>query len=143
LQLHHALQHYAKKETSKTKARRAAKAAKAKRDDEKAARERVVFDDEYEVDQDQPCVVCNSGDVYYADGGVDGDAGGDGDDDAKPVNDIVFCELCDRCYHQNCHPGLETIPDDDWYCHQCTPLAALQSYLADAAAESTPCARCK
>ena len=33
---------------------------------------------------------------------------------------ILLCDHCDGEYHTNCLvPPLTTVPDDDWYCHDC------------------------
>lgn len=43
-----------------------------------------------------------------------------GTDWKQPNNDIVRCEVCQNCYHQQCEiPPLLTIPDGDWTCHEC------------------------
>ena len=50
------------------------------------------------------CVACGSGDSY--------------DDDQ-----ILFCDECDRGYHQSCHaPTVTTIPKTDWFCASCKRL---------------------
>ncbi|XP_060523165.1 uncharacterized protein LOC132700053 isoform X3 [Cylas formicarius] len=33
---------------------------------------------------------------------------------------LLLCDSCDRGYHTYCFkPKMETIPDGDWYCHEC------------------------
>ncbi|KAL1132310.1 hypothetical protein AAG570_010266 [Ranatra chinensis] len=33
---------------------------------------------------------------------------------------LLLCDGCDKGYHTYCfRPKMETIPDGDWYCHQC------------------------
>lgn len=38
--------------------------------------------------------------------------------DTKRGNEIVFCDSCDRGYHQKCH-GLAVVPKGDWICRNC------------------------
>ena len=39
--------------------------------------------------------------------------------DSNPPNEIIFCDGCDLGFHQKCH-NLPEIPDDDWFCKNCS-----------------------
>ena len=54
------------------------------------------------TDDDDKCLVCNSGD--YEDN-----------------DNIVFCDFCGMAVHQSCY-GIEEVPSGDWYCISCTVL---------------------
>jgi hypothetical protein len=41
----------------------------------------------------------------------------DGDDG----NEMVFCERCNCCVHQNCY-GISTVPSGTWLCKPCSIL---------------------
>ena len=41
----------------------------------------------------------------------------DGDDG----NEMVFCERCNACVHQNCY-GISSIPNGTWLCKPCSIL---------------------
>ncbi|KAL2889584.1 Origin recognition complex subunit 4 [Ceratocystis lukuohia] len=41
-----------------------------------------------------------------------------GQHDSEAPNEILFCDVCDLGYHQQCH-GVSTIPDGDWLCLNC------------------------
>jgi hypothetical protein len=47
------------------------------------------------------------------------DVCGDGSQEAD--NMIIICELCGVPVHQTCY-GVETIPQDEWYCNPCSIL---------------------
>lgn len=38
--------------------------------------------------------------------------------DSDATNEIVFCDGCNVCVHQNCY-GIETIPSGNWLCSAC------------------------
>jgi len=38
--------------------------------------------------------------------------------DSEPSNEIVFCDGCNVCVHQNCY-GIEHIPEGNWLCAAC------------------------
>jgi hypothetical protein len=47
-----------------------------------------------------------------------------GNGDSEDPNLIILCDgdNCDYAVHQQCiTPSLQTIPDGDWYCHECLP----------------------
>ncbi len=40
--------------------------------------------------------------------------------DSMPPNEILFCDNCDRAFHQECcEPNVLDIPEDDWLCKDC------------------------
>ena len=49
--------------------------------------------------EEESCSVCFSG-VSYA--------------DSNPPNDIVFCDGCDSCFHQDCY-GIKEVPENEWF----------------------------
>ena len=51
--------------------------------------------------EDESCSVCFSGVTYE-----------------NTQNEIIFCDGCDSCFHQQCY-GIKTIPEGDWFCDQC------------------------
>ena len=65
-----------------------------------------------------------------SDGGGDAASGDDNpcegcglDDDGK---NAMFCDGCDRCFHIYCLPRpIFTVPDGDWYCHDCSAKQAI------------------
>ncbi|KAF4966595.1 hypothetical protein FZEAL_10633 [Fusarium zealandicum] len=59
--------------------------------------------DEEEEEQGNPCPICNS---------------------AEREDILLLCDSCDAAYHTHCI-GLETIPDGDWYCMECSHLFQL------------------
>lgn len=74
-----------------------------------------------------------------------GSSGNDDDDDdeicvicSKPdytrSNQIVFCENCDKGFHQRCYE-IPVIPEDDWFCRDCLQENALQETLSPSATE--------
>jgi hypothetical protein len=55
----------------------------------------------FENEIDVPCVVC-----------------GEADDEAG--NEVVICDACERCFHQQCCTvPLKTVPRGKWYCEKC------------------------
>ncbi|KAK2731208.1 origin recognition complex subunit [Colletotrichum kahawae] len=55
--------------------------------------------EEEESEDEDVCVVCSK-------------------PDSKAGNKILFCDGCDRCYHQKCHK-VPKVPKGDWYCDDC------------------------
>jgi hypothetical protein len=41
--------------------------------------------------------------------------------DADDGNEMVFCERCNACVHQNCY-GISVIPNGTWLCKPCSIL---------------------
>lgn len=41
--------------------------------------------------------------------------------DSDPGNEMVFCERCNACVHQNCY-GISAIPNGTWLCKSCAIL---------------------
>ncbi|KAI3332391.1 hypothetical protein HD806DRAFT_480416 [Xylariaceae sp. AK1471] len=39
--------------------------------------------------------------------------------DSEPPNEIIFCEVCDRGFHQECY-NVPVIPEGDWICRTCS-----------------------
>ncbi|KAI8222509.1 hypothetical protein K4K57_005294 [Colletotrichum sp. SAR 10_99] len=56
-------------------------------------------EEEEESEDEDICVVCSK-------------------PDSKAGNKILFCDGCDRCYHQKCH-NVPKVPKGDWYCDDC------------------------
>lgn len=38
--------------------------------------------------------------------------------DYESKNEIVFCDLCGICVHQDCY-GISIVPNQEWKCYQC------------------------
>jgi origin recognition complex subunit 4 len=55
---------------------------------------------EAEEDDDEVCVICSK-------------------PDSEPPNEIIFCEVCDRGFHQKCY-DVPVIPEGDWICRTCS-----------------------
>lgn len=56
-----------------------------------------------EEEDDELCAVCQSG-------------------ESEPPNEILFCDNCDRAFHQACcSPPVTEVPEDDWLCKDCDP----------------------
>ena len=50
--------------------------------------------------------------------------------ECTPKNDIVFCDRCDRGWHQKCIRMVRLpLPSDDWYCHECLKIGDKVSVL--------------
>lgn len=57
---------------------------------------------EDDIDLDAPCTRC-------------------GDSEPGRGNDMVFCDGCNRCFHQRCHrPAVLALPRGGFYCEVCT-----------------------
>lgn len=56
-------------------------------------------DESEEGEDDEVCVICSK-------------------PDSKPPNEIIFCENCDKAFHQKCY-NVPVIPEDDWFCRDC------------------------
>ncbi len=41
--------------------------------------------------------------------------------DADDGNEMVFCERCNACVHQNCY-GISVVPNGTWLCKSCSIL---------------------
>lgn len=41
--------------------------------------------------------------------------------DADDGNEMVFCERCNACVHQNCY-GISAVPNGTWLCKPCSVL---------------------
>jgi len=39
--------------------------------------------------------------------------------DADDGNEMVFCERCNACVHQNCY-GISVVPNGTWLCKPCS-----------------------
>ncbi|KAH8681180.1 origin recognition complex subunit 4 C-terminus-domain-containing protein [Xylariales sp. PMI_506] len=60
---------------------------------------READEEEDDDDDDEVCVICSK-------------------PDSEPPNEIIFCESCEKAFHQECY-GIPVIPDDDWFCKDC------------------------
>ncbi|KAK7958409.1 origin recognition complex subunit 4 [Apiospora saccharicola] len=56
-------------------------------------------DEEQPAEDNEICVICSK-------------------PDSEPPNEILFCEHCDKGFHQKCY-GVPVIPEDDWFCKDC------------------------
>ncbi|GKT48681.1 origin recognition complex subunit 4 [Colletotrichum spaethianum] len=52
--------------------------------------------------------------------------------DSKPGNRILFCDGCDKAYHQKCYK-VPKVPRGDWYCNECVQQKQLRATAADEA----------
>ncbi|TGJ85828.1 hypothetical protein E0Z10_g2962 [Xylaria hypoxylon] len=57
-------------------------------------------DGKEEEDDDEECAICSK-------------------TDSEPPNEIIFCEVCDRGFHQKCY-NVPIIPEGDWICRACS-----------------------
>ena len=58
-------------------------------------------EEEKEEDEDEEvCVICSK-------------------PDSEPPNEIIFCEVCDSGFHQECY-NVPVIPEGDWICRTCS-----------------------
>ncbi|KAI1812755.1 hypothetical protein GGS20DRAFT_556540 [Poronia punctata] len=74
---------------------------------EKVANDNEEFEDEEEEEEDdEVCVICLK-------------------PHSEPPNEIVFCEVCDRGFHQECY-NVPVIPEGDWICRTCSQEDILQ-----------------
>lgn len=54
-------------------------------------------------EDDELCAVCKNG-------------------ESDPPNEILFCDNCDRAFHQQCcSPPVAEVPEGDWLCKDCDP----------------------
>lgn len=76
----------------------------AKDDAENDQEEEEEGDDEEEEEEeeedDEVCAICSK-------------------PDSEPPNVIVFCEVCDRGFHQKCY-NVPVVPEGDWICRTCS-----------------------
>ncbi|KAK7956292.1 uncharacterized protein PG986_005514 [Apiospora aurea] len=56
-------------------------------------------DREQSPEDDEVCVICSK-------------------PDSEAPNEILFCEHCDKGFHQKCY-GVPVIPEEDWFCKDC------------------------
>jgi origin recognition complex subunit 4 len=74
--------------------------AKAKAQAKKKEPEVEAEDSESEESEDdEVCVICSK-------------------PDSEPPNEILFCEKCDKAFHQKCY-NVPVIPGGDWFCRDC------------------------
>ncbi|WQF80297.1 Putative Zinc finger, PHD-type, AAA+ ATPase domain, Zinc finger, FYVE/PHD-type [Colletotrichum destructivum] len=52
--------------------------------------------------------------------------------DSKPGNRILFCDGCDKAYHQKCYK-VPKVPRGDWYCNECVQQKQSRAAAADEA----------
>uniref|UniRef100_A0A663FJJ3 Tripartite motif containing 28 n=1 Tax=Aquila chrysaetos chrysaetos TaxID=223781 RepID=A0A663FJJ3_AQUCH len=59
--------------------------------------------------------------------------------DTKPAGAVVMCDLCERCYHLDCHlPALQEVPSPEWRCLLCQDLPPPSEDVADGFEEGLP-----
>uniref|UniRef100_A0A8B9RZ06 Tripartite motif containing 28 n=1 Tax=Accipiter nisus TaxID=211598 RepID=A0A8B9RZ06_9AVES len=59
--------------------------------------------------------------------------------DTKPAGAVVMCDLCERCYHLDCHlPALQEVPSPEWRCLLCQGLPPPSEDVADGFEEGLP-----
>ncbi|KAI0204791.1 origin recognition complex subunit 4 C-terminus-domain-containing protein [Astrocystis sublimbata] len=61
--------------------------------------------EEEEEEDDEVCAICSK-------------------PDSEPPNEIIFCEVCDRGFHQKCY-DVPVVPEGDWICRTCSQEDAL------------------
>ncbi|EFQ27783.1 PHD-finger domain-containing protein [Colletotrichum graminicola M1.001] len=52
--------------------------------------------------------------------------------DSKAGNQIMFCDGCDKAYHQKCYK-VPKVPRGDWYCNECLDQKQSRAAAADEA----------
>ncbi|KAK8080456.1 origin recognition complex subunit 4 [Apiospora hydei] len=60
--------------------------------------------------------------------------------DSEAPNEILFCEHCDKGFHQKCY-GVPVIPEEDWFCKDCLQedvLPGAQDSSVQASGAPTP-----
>ncbi|KAK8042550.1 origin recognition complex subunit 4 [Apiospora phragmitis] len=90
------------------------KASKQPEDDGEAEDDEETPDEDNEI-----CVICSK-------------------PDSEAPNQIMFCEHCDKGFHQKCY-GISVIPEDDWFCKDCLQedvLPGAQDYVQISGASS-------
>ncbi|KAI0447693.1 origin recognition complex subunit 4 C-terminus-domain-containing protein [Xylaria telfairii] len=66
-------------------------------------------DEEEEEEDDEVCAICSK-------------------PDSEPPNEIIFCEVCDRGFHQKCY-NVPVVPEGDWICRTCSQEDVLPERL--------------
>ncbi|KAK7997273.1 hypothetical protein PG989_005313 [Apiospora arundinis] len=75
------------------------KASRLKASNEPKDKEESEDDEEQSAEDNEICVICSK-------------------PDSEAPNEILFCEHCDKGFHQKCY-GIPVIPEDDWFCKDC------------------------
>lgn len=57
--------------------------------------------------------------------------------DSNPPNEIIICDGCDLGFHQKCH-NVPVIPEDDWFCKNCSQEDASKTPQRPSAAAPAP-----
>jgi hypothetical protein len=57
---------------------------------------------------------------------------------------IVHCQHCELGYHQTCHPGIESVPQEGgaWFCMHCQDTKEAKSAREEKEIEDSPCVVC-
>ncbi|GKT59269.1 origin recognition complex subunit 4 [Colletotrichum tofieldiae] len=83
-------------------------------EEETEAQEEEQASEEAEEEEDEDvCLVCSK-------------------PDSKPGNRILFCDGCDKAYHQKCYK-VAKVPRGDWYCNECVQQKQSRAAAADEA----------
>ncbi|KAK8010782.1 origin recognition complex subunit 4 [Apiospora arundinis] len=75
------------------------KASRLKASNEPKDKEESEDVEEQSAEDNEICVICSK-------------------PDSEAPNEILFCEHCDKGFHQKCY-GIPVIPEDDWFCKDC------------------------
>lgn len=77
------------------------------------AQEEEQVAEEQEEEDEEVCTICSK-------------------PDSKPGNRILFCDGCDKGYHQKCY-NVPKVPRGDWFCNDCVELKESRAAAADEA----------
>ncbi|OHE93972.1 PHD-finger domain-containing protein [Colletotrichum orchidophilum] len=55
--------------------------------------------------------------------------------DSRPGNRILFCDGCDKAFHQRCY-NVPKVPRGDWYCNDCVGQKQSRAVAADEAVKT-------
>ncbi|KAG7048558.1 inner centromere protein [Colletotrichum scovillei] len=55
--------------------------------------------------------------------------------DSKPGNRILFCDGCDKAFHQKCY-NVPKVPRGDWFCNECVGQKQSRAVAADEAVKT-------
>lgn len=111
---------------------------KQKEEKEESLKKEEESDEEEEEEEKEICCVICSASVDYSDKSYFCQKARDEDSDLEgvqpallplslynPQNALVFCDTCDRPFHQHCHfVPLFSLPHKDWHCLICTSKKA-------------------
>ncbi|KAK2002878.1 PHD-finger domain-containing protein [Colletotrichum falcatum] len=84
------------------------------REEERSAARKPAEDEGDDDDEDEDvCLICSK-------------------PDSKAGNLIMFCDGCDKAYHQKCYK-VPKVPRGDWYCNECLDQRRSRAAVADEA----------